>query len=100
MLHCGYDDESDDGSHPSKSMAEVLAAELGPSVEEAGHLEDATITPSESNDEGIIYSHILDAESVHLPEAPKQKLLKKFGELSNITLSNNLDEDPHWSRDL
>ncbi|RIJ85281.1 peptide ABC transporter permease [Ralstonia solanacearum] len=90
-----YGDDDHDEEEPTQTLAQALASELGIGLEEAETLVDAEILPNESNDGGLVYSHILYAEHVASPELAK-KLLDKFGTLS-IELPANFYDGVHWS---
>lgn len=86
-----YDDEG-----PKISLAQAIAAQLGITEEDAQAFADADIQPNESNDDGLVYSYILDAETVELPAGLKAKLTQKFGGL-RIELPASFYDDIHWS---
>lgn len=94
LRYYGDDDHDDEG--PKVSLAQALADQLGITEEEAQALVDADIQPNESTDGGLVYSHILDAESVDLPPELKAKLTQKFGSLS-IELPASFYDNVHWS---
>ncbi|KVP65643.1 peptide ABC transporter permease [Burkholderia ubonensis] len=91
-----YEDEDHDEEGPKVSLAQALSDQLGITLAEAQMLEDADLQANESNDGGLVYSHILDAASVNLPPELQAKLLEKFGSLS-IELPAFFYDNVHWS---
>lgn len=96
LRYYGDDDHDHDDEGPTVSLAQALAEQLGITEEEARALADADVQPNESNDGGLVYSYILDAESVELPPELKGKLVQKFGSL-RIELPASFYDNVHWS---